>query len=440
MPRIGSRLIPDLKEAQLPHEPGANGATGYQLELITPLVGGSAKAATIDTRYPVRGSGIRGQLRFWWRLLNRNSFVENGALNVAAMRAAEFAIWGSTKSPGNVVIDVNRDSGDLATTPFGAGNANNFVWNPPFDSPELQYVAFPFKPHQNEAPNTPVKHFLAPGQAPGFALSISRAVPAGAPNALNDGQWSQVQSAVRAWISFGGIGARTRRGFGAIRCLNADFSPANSPPSGCRLLVHPVAANNQDSIAAWRKCARTLWEFRQGGRGNNGRGRSRWPEPDSLRAAWGHAAPNHGNPVHPDHVGTFPRAALGLPIVFHFKDHRDGDPGDITLNPFLRLVDGQPSGDRMASPILIRPVHFEGTWCAGVLVLPPSPGWHTLSAYLTDLRPTAPGPSSVGNGSIMGPGLTILPPMENQKNAVDAFVQFALNHQFELVAGENANA
>jgi CRISPR-associated protein Cmr1 len=47
---------------------------------------------------------------------------------------------------------------------------------------------------------------------------------------------------------------------------------------------------------------------------------------------------------------AFPRAELGLPIVFHFKDN--GDPKDTELYP---VIDGQKK-TRMSSPLILRPM------------------------------------------------------------------------------------
>lgn len=38
-------------------------------ELVTPMYGGGVQAAMPDVSMPIRATAIRGQLRFWWRLL-----------------------------------------------------------------------------------------------------------------------------------------------------------------------------------------------------------------------------------------------------------------------------------------------------------------------------------------------------------------------------------
>ena len=43
-------------------------------ELMTPLFGGGAKPGRADSDLVIRGSGIRGQLRFWWRACRGGQF------------------------------------------------------------------------------------------------------------------------------------------------------------------------------------------------------------------------------------------------------------------------------------------------------------------------------------------------------------------------------
>jgi CRISPR-associated protein Cmr1 len=86
-------------------------------------------------------------------------------------------------------------------------------------------------------------------------------------------------------------------------------------------------------------------------------GRSRWPEPNALRLILKRSDPTHVPP--PGAPVFFPRAALGLPIVFHFKSETD---------PSSELV-GQ-STDRLASPLVIRPHRLaDGKLAVIVLVL-----------------------------------------------------------------------
>jgi CRISPR-associated protein Cmr1 len=122
-----------------------------------------------------------------------------------------------------------------------------------------------------------------------------------------------------------------------------------------------------DAIDAWDKTVKALQRFRQGpdlgrNRGEGNRpGRSRWPEPDSIRRLTHRHAAKHA-PEHPVD-GVYPRAAFGLPIIFHFKD--PGEPQDQTLIP-------DHDADRMASPLILRPYWNGQRYQPAALLLP---GW-----------------------------------------------------------------
>ena len=133
-----------------------------------------------------------------------------------------------------------------------------------------------------------------------------------------------------------------------------------------------LGSGKSDALEAWKVAVDALKTFRQGaGVGRNpGRhhrpGRSRWPEPDAIRRRTGRHAPGH-EPQHP--VNDFyPRAAFGLPIVFHFKDKDDPGTGRDESPPVL--VPNR--GDRMASPLILRPCFDGRRYCPMALLLP---GW-----------------------------------------------------------------
>lgn len=66
----------------------------YECQLVTPLFGGGVVAGQVDRRMPIRASAIRGQLRFWWRLL-----ASKRLNNPEEIRAEEFALWGGLGTP-----------------------------------------------------------------------------------------------------------------------------------------------------------------------------------------------------------------------------------------------------------------------------------------------------------------------------------------------------
>jgi CRISPR-associated protein Cmr1 len=132
--------------------------------------------------------------------------------------------------------------------------------------------------------------------------------------------------------------------------------------AGCKL----VLKNATNAGKAWKDAVKKLRDFRQQRNPGNGNrpGRSHWPEPDAIRRLTGQNSPNHVPKRTEGHEisNVFPRAAFGLPIIFHFKDTNAGDPADHTL---------QAQGhDRLASPLILRPYTDGRNWFAAALLLP----------------------------------------------------------------------
>ena len=288
-------------------------------QLITPMYGGGVKAGAVDRAMPIRASGLRGQLRFWWRLLygaNRQP---------TEVFKEERSIWGGISAEGPRASDVSVridcecvDDGQLVDA------------KPP-NVPSYGMI---------RDRNAPVPKLLKQG----YTFKVTLVLRC-------DEKRNQVVEALRWWASFAGVGARTRRGFGAVKVECADIDPvqvAEVQQLGGWMVSGPAS---RDALAAWLSAIEPLFVFRQGpgvGRGGGGGkpGRSNWPESDTIRRTTGHSAHDPQHPVD----GVYPRAAFGLPIVFHFKDR--GDPSDMTL-------EAAAGGDRMSSPLVLRP-YFDG--------------------------------------------------------------------------------
>lgn len=314
---------PDVKPAEVV----------YDIEVITPLYGGGVEAGVNEQSRPIRTTSIRGNLRFWWR-------ATRGTLcaSLKELREKESEIWGSTEKRSSTLVKVE-------CSPYSQRRekANDYGFRSRY-GPET-YAIFP-------AVNQ--SHALVKEGLP-FKLYLQ----------YKKEHESDVQCALWAWLNFGGLGARTRRGCGALYC--GAFAPPNSAGFASWLTENmrkygiksssiadlPVLSNKvlyrdnlSDAIAAWGVGLSVLKDFRQ--KRNPGRdrrpGRSHWPEPDSLRKVFGRNAPMHKpDPSMPE---GFPRAQFGLPIVFHFRD-RD-DPVDTELYPAGKK--------RMASPLILRPI------------------------------------------------------------------------------------
>ncbi|PXX81784.1 type III-B CRISPR module RAMP protein Cmr1 [Rivihabitans pingtungensis] len=156
----------------------------YECLLVTPLFGGGVVAGQVDQRMPIRASAIRGQLRFWWRLLASKRLGDD----VNAIRQEEFALWGGLGTPpqaSRVWVEVRHDKPLKFTA---VENINSYALAGADRKPgDILYYQSTW-------------HLYI-----GFERSH-----------LTSAQCDQVMEAVQWWANFGGVGARTRRGFGCV--------------------------------------------------------------------------------------------------------------------------------------------------------------------------------------------------------------------------------
>ncbi|WP_322495586.1 type III-B CRISPR module RAMP protein Cmr1 [Chloroflexus sp.] len=377
-----NRPLPELSVPSLQTRSDAPVTHTRFYRVITPLFGGGVTPQQADPITTVRASEIRGQLRFWWRATQAGRYGKDG---LRQMKCDEDKLWGSTSTPSQVQIEVRKGRGNL----ISQIKVNRF-WGDP-DSP-ISYGAFPLR----KIGNTSLGGLY-------FDVTFELAVTLPLDPALRQ----QVLAAFWAWETFGGIGARTRRGFGAIYCekvdgdqdvgpwhpLQADkdevekwlcehlqrFVQPNDAPEGVptlwseyRIVVNynleskctelknaiegacPKCREWLPALIAWYYPIEKMKQFRQSRSENYGR--SYWPEPDEIRRR------TKGFPgKHQELSKTrkFPRAVFGLPIVFHFKDE---DIPRVTLQGSKH--------DRLASRLILRPLQCaDGKFVSMALVL-----------------------------------------------------------------------
>ncbi|NOX55806.1 MAG: type III-B CRISPR module RAMP protein Cmr1 [Planctomycetes bacterium] len=371
------KVVPCPSRPAVPSSPPGWKSETYEIHVVTPMFGGGVEPGEPDPVTLVRTTTIRGHLRFWWRATCGARFQSVGEL-----RAAEVAIWGDTETPSQVIVgvDVLAAEETLRCAQYrwnpharGGQGGHQLRWNDPFSGRDncLPYVLFPF---QGEPPEPRHDQDARPKREPApFIASTRFRLTCCFPNALA----KDVRISLWAWCNFGGIGARTRRGCGSIFC--SEFAPPrgdtaaigewwskacshfaseirNSPRDWPTLPPRLYVGSVQGTVAAWKKAISVLQRFRQGiGKGRNAGtqrnrpGRSRWPEPETVREVTGQRAARHRRLQHiPNNV--VPRAAIGLPIVFHFKDR--GDPEDATLYPLV----AEERLSRMATPLIVKPL------------------------------------------------------------------------------------
>lgn len=349
-----------------------------EIAVVTPLFGGSATPGQVDPLLPVRGSSVRGQLRFWWRACRAVQYATSEALF-----AAESAIWGATPTKEQhgdgpaaveVAVEILDQGKPVPCVTYSQGH--NGRWRPDWRQHYPPYALFPFqgKPPQ-QGSTQPEEHPAIAREGVRFRLDLRLAAHLLKETSDRRAFLEQeAEGAVWAWIAFGGIGARTRRGCGSLACNDARFAPPGAPASwpawlkecagryvaqGQRQLLVPVLSGARvvtskravTPMVAWNEAVEPLRAIRQQpglgrnpGQQPNRPGRSRWPEPDSIRQALG--IPDLKHP--PEHAARpyYPRADLGLPIVFGRMDNP----------PPMLEASGADGASRLASPLILKPL------------------------------------------------------------------------------------
>jgi CRISPR-associated protein Cmr1 len=338
-------------------EPQRAQQTEIEIEIITPLFGGGYQTRECDTLIPVRAASVRGHLRFWWRATAGAQYS-----SVDELYCHECDLWGGASTPeqplaGKVAVRVeilNKGTSklykDIAPRPTAK------------EGPLHGFFLFPFQAIKSE--NLPEAKGLEGVQ---FRLCLQY------DSCLNDEQRREVEAAVKAWLVFGGIGARTRRGCGALKATKAEWQ-LPSDRDRCekfieQLLLHRgvnracdyptlvgatmiIGQPQQDAIAVWRELGRFWARFRKGHfPGNyNPMSGGQWSD---YRQVLCKLSTNPGNSL------ALVKPYLGLPIVYQ----------KFQGACFHGTIEPAQSG-RMASPVILKPVALDnGQFAPLILVM-----------------------------------------------------------------------
>lgn len=459
--------LPDISDIVVPSRTLPRGWQELEpisVQLVTPMFGGGHTAGEIDEVTPVSGKAIRGHLRFWWRIMRGFQLPAiAGMSRLETMALRERAIFGLADSPSAVEIEVIQQAWNqyrrfTDEQYYGFRNSD----------PEA-YALFSAKPEAKDLIKEGLDFTLRIRFATESVLhgwreqENKRLQKAG--RRLLPPQVEPIETdlnvALWAWLNFGGLGARTRRGLGALFASAYPLTSsqtASTQPLVLQVLIGQATGNAPaDAMAAWRSCLEVYRSFRQrqrtiklrtthsGGTRRVPEGRSFWPEPDAVRRATGCHEACHAPGSNPD---AYPRAVLGLPIIFWFKHgpgkDRSGnklhpskkkDPYDSELLP--EVLDEQGNYEvrnRMASPMITRPLCIDGQWVPGLVILPHDHVFN-LTVRLKTLGVDASGnPQSVNvqvaQNQITGTGLSSLRTMRGSPNAIDALIVSATSRGF----------
>lgn len=395
-------------------------------KVITPLFGGGVETQQADPITVVRATEVRGHLRFWWRAVNVGRFD-----TVADLKRREIEIWGNAEVPSATQVKL-VDSETKSGTPEVAFRVDRPKKETPSDK-IAPYAAFPLLPDRDEQRRVG-------WSSESVRLDVQFTVELYYPKTLE----AEVRSALWAWETFGGIGARTRRGFGALqwqdlptsysaqpaeveRQIRAQLAQLTRRPEPGKLdLVHvpsltpelniKITKTFDDPIAAWKYLISTLQQFRQDRYGKK-YGRSKWPEANEIRRLHGLRPRLPEGVQESSLVRKFPRAVFGLPIVFHMA-HDHEISGDL-------LLEGAPNEstgakyDRLASRLILRPLACAGGRYVGLATILHAPVVPPNGLRLKD----APG-NPVVRSSLSPAEAQRIEPLDGNSDVLQAFLNW----------------
>ncbi len=213
------------------------------IEVVTPAFLSGANQKTVE----IRAASVRGELRWWWRALHTD-------LNLNELRRREAGLFGSTetatKSPVRVRVETE---GSLKVIPRGApaprsGMTYEYRRGERTRSTDiLPYLGYgPIRPltrrEEDKARADNDRAFLdSRGQPRRGALFIRSAIAPGTrfrlsvawrETAIDPDQQRELLEAMSAWLALGGVGSRSRKGFGSLRLIGVTGAPLDDRPLG----------------------------------------------------------------------------------------------------------------------------------------------------------------------------------------------------------------
>ena len=351
--------------------------------VITPAFVGGAEPRRTDPDAPLRPSSIRGALRHWLRmglgdvLGGGEGDEDRRRAALGGLRRIEAALFGTTEAGSRARVG-----------PTQAGAPQTFAVDGT-KQPGLAYLGYGLLPAKRSDPDP---KGLMPGQS--LALRVGLQPRPSDPPALRAAMQEALLATLWLWANLGGIGARTRRGWGAL-WLVADgpdeqleaWFPADAPGSVAALLDH-LDGGLVRALKALRGLAvalgvevppprdrRPLPELRTlyGVGAFRVMPRTTDKASEALERVGGElhrfrstlARKARGLPPHADFAAVkeallsgkapaqLPRAAFGLPLNFYFKS-LDGRKPAVKPTAPRRLRYRGPAPDRVPSGLLIR--------------------------------------------------------------------------------------
>lgn len=342
--------------------------TTLTLRIVTPLFSGD----DADGGDPIRVPSIRGALRFWFRAVA----AAHGITDLQSLWAEEEAVLGSARldSASRIALRVDRQPA-VDTDPRP-------TWACYPDPRDDRFHGAQYLMGQGLWRGDMRRPYVPPDET--FELKV-RFVTGQHADTLN----ARFMLALWAWLTYGGLGSRVRRGFGQLRCIGASgarlpgkwpheaLGSPTRPESWDALFSQPIppAISGMASHGWMGSPANTLAEFpvlcspHWAGRFLEGEILPDWqsalmhagqewrafrviaePEEEITKNL---RSPEWTNAIH-GRSAKFPIAAFGLPVGYYSTSN----------GTFRATIEPTSRGEkiRRASPVWLRPIWTKDGW------------------------------------------------------------------------------
>lgn len=302
----------------------------YKFEIITPCFCAGANQEQAEIRVP----SIRGQLRWWFRAL--------GGLKELAdtpLKQQESFIFGaaSGKQGKASLLRLRLTSSNLLSSQIkDAQEMNANVGT------DIGYLLFPFRsnPKKNEYKGRGVFYW---DNLPNFDLSVGWRKP------VSEIMIKNMEALITIFGNIGFIGARGRRGFGALRLLNP---PMTLKDAFCYFtrsdeITIKALGSPRSGLNSLKELARWLSGWRSHGRTCD-HNRSK-PHQPPHNPGFRYAKNDHDLGLARNKTGKEAyRPAIGLPIIQSYSS--------VQPRITVRWEESEEKGEgRFASPVVLRP-------------------------------------------------------------------------------------
>lgn len=175
----------------------------YEIKVVTPLFLGGADPKKAEIRAP----SFKGMLRFWWRALNPQLAVKG----FKDLYMEESDIFGNTEKKSKISLKI--ETSDIVTKldPLKGKKFEVESKGKNFELDILHYLAYGTMEYQKGKGNVLIKEYITPKSR--FKISIQ-----GPKSHI-----VKVELALKYLLSFGGLGAKSRNGFGSLYSKDIEY-------------------------------------------------------------------------------------------------------------------------------------------------------------------------------------------------------------------------